>query len=72
MTEITHRFVETNGINMHIAEAGEGPLVVLCHHGQRSGHVTAWLRRLGYDNAVNLEGGIDAWARVIDPAMPTY
>ena len=48
------------------------PLVVLCHHGQRSGQVTAWLQRLGYDNAVNLEGGIDAWARTIDPAMPTY
>ena len=48
------------------------PLVVLCHHGQRSGQVTAWLRRLGYDNAVNLEGGIDAWARTVDPAMPTY
>ena len=31
MTEIAHRFVETNGIRMHIAEAGEGPLVVLCH-----------------------------------------
>ncbi|MCK9519951.1 MAG: alpha/beta hydrolase [Dehalococcoidia bacterium] len=30
-TEIQHRFVETNGIRMHIAEAGEGPLVVLCH-----------------------------------------
>lgn len=29
--EINHRFVETNGIRMHIAEAGEGPLVVLCH-----------------------------------------
>ena len=28
---ITHRFVETNGIRMHIAEAGTGPLVVLCH-----------------------------------------
>ena len=26
MTEIAHRFVETNGIRMHIAEAGEGPL----------------------------------------------
>ena len=48
------------------------PLVVLCHHGQRSGQVTAWLRRLGYENAVNLEGGIDAWARAVDPAMPTY
>jgi pimeloyl-ACP methyl ester carboxylesterase len=31
MAEITHRFIETNGIKMHIAEQGEGPLVVLCH-----------------------------------------
>lgn len=31
MTEISHRFVQTNGIRMHIAEAGSGPLVVLCH-----------------------------------------
>ncbi|MCZ6887627.1 MAG: alpha/beta hydrolase [Gammaproteobacteria bacterium] len=31
MSDITHRTVETNGLNMHIAEAGEGPLVVLCH-----------------------------------------
>jgi pimeloyl-ACP methyl ester carboxylesterase len=30
-TEVTHRTVETNGIRMHIAGAGEGPLVVLCH-----------------------------------------
>jgi pimeloyl-ACP methyl ester carboxylesterase len=28
---VSHRFVETNGIRMHIAEEGEGPLVVLCH-----------------------------------------
>jgi pimeloyl-ACP methyl ester carboxylesterase len=27
----SHRMIETNGIQMHIAEAGEGPLVVLCH-----------------------------------------
>jgi pimeloyl-ACP methyl ester carboxylesterase len=31
MTEIQHRFVETNGIRMHIAEKGAGPLVLLCH-----------------------------------------
>jgi len=31
MPEIQHRFVETNGIRMHIAEAGSGPLVVLLH-----------------------------------------
>ena len=31
MAEITHRFVTTNGIRMHFAEAGAGPLVLLCH-----------------------------------------
>ena len=31
MADITHRTVETNGIRMHIAEAGEGPLVLLLH-----------------------------------------
>src|ERR1700674_924472 len=28
---VEHRFVESNGIKIHIAEAGAGPLVVLCH-----------------------------------------
>jgi pimeloyl-ACP methyl ester carboxylesterase len=31
MSEITHRTVETNGIRMHVAEQGAGPLVILCH-----------------------------------------
>ena len=31
MAEINHRRLETNGINMHLAEAGTGPLVLLCH-----------------------------------------
>src|SRR5262245_9378106 len=31
MAELTHRFIQTNGINMHIAEQGQGPLVLLCH-----------------------------------------
>lgn len=31
MNEITHRTVETNGIRMHVAEQGSGPLVILCH-----------------------------------------
>ena len=31
MAEITHRHIETNGIRLHIAEAGEGPLVLLLH-----------------------------------------
>jgi len=31
MEEMNHRIVESNGIKMHLAEDGEGPLVVLCH-----------------------------------------
>ena len=31
MTEITHRTIKSNGINLHLAEAGEGPLVLLLH-----------------------------------------
>lgn len=31
MADITHRTVKTNGINLHIAEAGSGPLVLLLH-----------------------------------------
>jgi pimeloyl-ACP methyl ester carboxylesterase len=29
--EIRHRMIPSNGIEMHVAEAGEGPLVVMCH-----------------------------------------
>jgi rhodanese-related sulfurtransferase len=48
------------------------PLVVICHHGMRSMNATLWLRQQGYQNAVNLAGGIDAWARLVDPAMTRY
>jgi pimeloyl-ACP methyl ester carboxylesterase len=31
MPEVTHRMIETNGIRLHVAEQGEGPLIILCH-----------------------------------------
>src|SRR5262245_3166635 len=31
MPEVAHRMVEANGIRLHVAEQGEGPLVILCH-----------------------------------------
>lgn len=47
-------------------------LLVMCHHGGRSARVTEYLRQNGFDNATNIAGGIDAWARQIDPAMQRY
>ena len=50
----------------------EERLVVLCHHGQRSMSVTAWLRNQGFEQAQSLRGGIDAWSAEIDPTVPRY
>ena len=47
-------------------------LVVICHHGARSQMVVDFLRNAGFDNAVNLDGGIDAWACDIDQSMRRY
>jgi len=48
------------------------PVVVMCHMGGRSAQVTHWLRAQGYDNVVNLAGGISAWSAEIDPSVPRY
>src|ERR1700758_2189451 len=47
-------------------------LVILCHHGQRSLNVAAWLRNQGFEQAQSLQGGIDAWAAQVDPAVGRY
>ena len=48
------------------------PIACLCHHGGRSMQVAMFLERQGYSNVYNLTGGVDAWARQVDTAMPTY
>jgi adenylyltransferase/sulfurtransferase len=52
--------------------ARDRPVVVLCHTGNRSARATEMLRAAGFANVRNLAGGIDAWAREVDPAMPRY
>lgn len=50
----------------------DATIAVLCHHGVRSLRVTMWLQMQGYTKAVSVRGGIDAWSKVIDPAVPLY
>lgn len=48
-------------------------VVIHCRSGARSGNMVQWLEKNhGYTNLYNLKGGILAWAREIDPSMPTY
>ncbi len=49
-----------------------GPVLLCCHHGSRSMQVTQYLRQNGYSNAINVAGGIDAWARNIDTSLQRY
>jgi rhodanese-related sulfurtransferase len=46
--------------------------VVICHRGGRSMQVVGLLEHLGFSNVINLSGGVDAWARSVDPSMPVY
>ena len=45
MPGVKHSTVETNGIRMHVAEQGQGPLVILCHGFPKSWY--SWRHQLG-------------------------
>jgi rhodanese-related sulfurtransferase len=47
-------------------------IVVLCHHGGRSERVAQFLQMRGFDDVANVDGGIDAYARRVDPSIPRY
>ena len=47
-------------------------IVVYCHQGVRSAAVAEYLRSLGFANVRNLTGGLDFWARTVDPSMRRY
>jgi adenylyltransferase/sulfurtransferase len=48
-------------------------VILQCRSGARSGNMVQWLEKNhGFSNLYNLKGGILAWAREIDPTMPTY
>ena len=59
---ITHHFVDTNGIRMHIAEAGSGPLVLFCH-----GWPESW-----YSWRHQLEAAAAAGFHAVAPDMRGY
>ena len=47
-------------------------IVVYCHQGVRSAAVAEYLRSLGFKSVQNLTGGLDLWARTVDPGMRRY
>ena len=62
MKKLTHRFIKSNGIRMHLAEEGEGPVVLLCH-----GFPELW-----YSWRHQLEGLAAAGFHAVAPDMRGY
>ncbi|HVC46204.1 MAG TPA: molybdopterin-synthase adenylyltransferase MoeB [Terracidiphilus sp.] len=62
-----------NEVPKRLAELDrEREIVVQCKSGGRSQQIAEFLQQAGYAKVKNLAGGVDAWAREIDPSMPKY
>jgi rhodanese-related sulfurtransferase len=54
------------------AQSQDATIYVMCHHGSRSSQVTSWLAQQGWKNVFNVHGGIDEYARKVDPTVGMY
>ncbi|EDY86233.1 rhodanese domain protein [gamma proteobacterium HTCC5015] len=50
----------------------QAEIICICHHGMRSMQVAQHLSQHGFENVVNLTGGVDAWALTVNHSMPRY
>jgi rhodanese-related sulfurtransferase len=72
MLAIPMREVPTRLAELQQAHGPDQPIACLCHHGMRSLQVANYLAQNGFSQVVNLQGGIDAWSRQVDPSVPGY
>lgn len=75
------RFIsDLGGIPIPLAQLGERlgelsrekPVVVMCRTGNSSLDGCRTLLDAGFIEVIQLDGGINAWAKEIDPSMPVY
>ena len=62
----------TDIVNRHTELDRGKNIFVMCHTGTRSQAVVKWLKSQGYEHSVNVLGGIDAWAALIDRDIRRY
>lgn len=59
-------------VNLATQLPDDKKIVTICHHGVRSKQAAILLRQCGYSKVTSLQGGVDAWARDINPTMERY
>jgi monothiol glutaredoxin len=66
------RILEDEGYEALAALPKDTPIAFICHHGISSQAAAERLAAHGFTNLFNVEGGMDAWAREVDPTVPRY
>ena len=72
VTPMSHLAREGTKALSDTAQTQDAAIYVMCHHGNRSAQVTAWLAQQGWKNVFNVRGGIDEFARQIDNSVGFY
>lgn len=69
--ELKH--IPMGSITAHLSQLNPSQTIAcLCHHGARSMQVAMFLKNQGFQNVVNIAGGIHAWSNELDPTVPCY
>ncbi|WP_394833617.1 Grx4 family monothiol glutaredoxin [Pendulispora rubella] len=66
------RHLDDDGVDYLQGLPKDATIVFHCHHGMRSRAAAERFLSTGFTRVFNLEGGIDAWSRDIDPSVPRY
>ncbi len=66
------RVLEEEGFEQLATLPKDTALAFICHHGVSSRAMAERFAAHGFSNVHNVEGGMDAWAREIDPGVPRY
>ncbi|MGN2253037.1 Grx4 family monothiol glutaredoxin [Frateuria sp. GZRe12] len=66
------RVLEDEGYDALAALPKDTAIAFICHHGNSSRGVAERFAAHGFTDVFNVEGGMDAWAREIDPSVPRY
>lgn len=66
------RVLEEEGYESLASLPKDTALAFICHHGMSSRAMAERFAAHGFGNVYNVEGGMDAWAREVDPGVPRY
>jgi adenylyltransferase/sulfurtransferase len=73
IAQIGGKVIPQNDVPQRLAEIPrDREIVVHCRSGARSQRIAEFLKQSGYQNVVNLAGGILAWSDEIDPSVQKY